>query len=322
MMINKSLPVIYGPVPSRRLGSSLGMVNVFPKQCSYSCVYCQLGKTKKTQINRCTFYTPSEVYEAVSKKIEKTYAVKLPIDYLTFVPTGEPAHDENLGATINLLKSLGIKIAIISNASLLTREDVINDFLLADYISLKIDTLKQDTWETINRPNPNLNLEKILKGIENFKRIYQNTLVTETMFVKGINDSIEEAELLVDFIAEISPKIAYMAFPIRPPAENWVDIPDESEVVKLYQIFNNKLEKVEYLIDYEGVNFGYDINDIKSSILEITRVHPIREDALKLMLDKAREKNYIINELVTKKQLIRAHYQGETFYVGRILSED
>jgi wyosine [tRNA(Phe)-imidazoG37] synthetase (radical SAM superfamily) len=321
MLLNKSSPVIYGPVPSRRLGRSLGIVNLFPKQCSYACIYCQLGRTKKTRINRGTFYTPSEIYQAVSEKIDKIYQAVLPVDYLTFVPTGEPAIDENLGAAIQLLKPLGIKIAIISNASMLFREDVQNDFLMADFISLKVDAITKDIWYTLSRPNQNLDFDRIMKAVVDFSKIYRGTLVTETMFVRGINDTDFEANLLADYISLIDPDIAYLAFPIRPPAEKWVNIPEEGEVLRLYQIFRKRLNRVEYLIDFEGSDVDYDHKDLKASILDITRVHPLREDTLKQMLDRAKEKEYIINELLIKKQIIKAHYLGDTFYVGRILSK-
>jgi wyosine [tRNA(Phe)-imidazoG37] synthetase (radical SAM superfamily) len=257
----------------------------------------------------------------VSKKLEKSYVEELPVDYLTFVPTGEPALDENLGSAIKLLRSLGVKIAIISNSSLLTRPDVRKDFLLADFVSLKIDSLKCETWHRLNRPDPQLEFREILQGIQDFKKIYRGKLVTETMFVKDFNDKIEEARSLADFIGKLQPDIAYLAFPIRPPAERWIEIPDESDIVKFHQIFQDKIKNVEYLIDYEGSDIGFDSHDVKTSILEITRVHPIREDALKNMLDEAREKEHIINEMVIKKQIIKAHYKGETFYVGRILNK-
>jgi wyosine [tRNA(Phe)-imidazoG37] synthetase (radical SAM superfamily) len=160
-----------------------------------------------------------------------------------------------------------------------------------------------------------------MKAILDFRKIYKGILVTETMFVRGINDMDGEANLLADNISLIRPDIAYLAFPIRPPAEKWVDIPEEGEVLRLYQIFRKRIDRVEYLIDFEGSDFDYDNKDVKTSILDITRVHPLREDTLRRMLDRAKEKEYIINELLIKKQIVKAHYLGDTFYVGRILSK-
>jgi len=320
MIPHRRNPVIFGPVPSRRLGQSLGIINVSPKQCSYSCVYCQIGETKLPNTIRGTYFGPGEIYETVRKKIEKIHASGLKIDYLTFVPTGEPALDENIGEAIKLLKYLDLKIAIISNASMLTREDVKNDFLQADYISLKIDTLSCKTWLKINRPHAHLKFHEIIQGIEDFKKIYHGTLVTETMLVKDVNDSIEEVERIADFIGDLNPDIAFLALPIRPPAMDWVRIPDEGTLIDLYPIFQARINRVEYLIDHEGSDFGYDKDDIRTSILEITLVHPLREDVLKQMIPDAKENEYIINELIIKKQLTKSSYKGKTFYLGKIIN--
>jgi wyosine [tRNA(Phe)-imidazoG37] synthetase (radical SAM superfamily) len=317
MIIHRNKPALFGPVPSRRLGQSLGIINVSPKQCSYSCIYCQIGETKSPHTIRGTYFSPGDVYDAVRKKIEKLQASGSRIDYLTFVPTGEPALDENLGETIKLLKYLGIKIAIISNASMLSREDVKNDFQLADYLSLKVDTLRYETWTKINRPSAQLKFYEVIQGIEDLRKVFKGTFATETMLVRDVNDSIKEVEMIADFIGELNPDIAFLALPIRPPAENWAKIPDESKLIHLYQIFQSRINRVEYLIDYEGSDFGYDKNDIRKSILEITRVHPLREDVLKQMISKAKEEENIIDELIMKDQLTKSHYMGKVFYIGR-----
>lgn len=320
MIPHRKSPVIFGPVPSRRLGRSLGIINVSPKQCSYSCIYCQIGKTKYPHSIRGTYFSPDEVYDAVSNKIETIHDVGSEIDYLTFVPTGEPALDENLGETIKLLKKLDIKIAIISNASLLSDDDVKNDFLHADYISLKIDTLRYRTWLKINRPCPILKFSSIIQGIKEFRKAFHGTMATETMLVRDLNDSRKEGESLANFIGDLNPSVAFLALPIRPPAEDWVKSPVTNSLLKMYNIFQSKIGKVEYLIDHEGCDFGYDRKDIRSSILEITRVHPLREEILKQMISKVNGDEDIINELVKKHQLTKSSYRGETFYLAKVFN--
>jgi len=119
--------VVYGPVPSRRLGHSLGINNIPPKICSYSCVYCQLGSTTNIRVERKTFYQPEEIAQGVKHKVSQVRERNEPIDHLTFVPDGEPTLDANLGKEIELVKPLGIKIAVISNGSLIWRDDVRQD---------------------------------------------------------------------------------------------------------------------------------------------------------------------------------------------------
>ncbi len=320
MIPHRNSPVIYGPVPSRRLGQSLGIINVSPKQCSYSCVYCQIGKTKSPHAVRTTYFTPEEIYLAVRRKLRMLSKLGRKIDYLTFVPTGEPALDENLGESIKLLKKLGIKIAIISNASMLSREDVKNDFLLADYVSLKIDTLSYRTWLKINRPCLNLKFSSIIQGIEKFRSAFQGTIATETMLVRDLNDSKKEGESLANFIGALNPSVAFIALPIRPPAEDWVKSPVTKSLLRMYDIFESKIRKVEYLVEHEGSDFGYDRKDIRSSILEITRVHPLREEILKQMIAKAKGHEHLISEMLEKHQITKSFYKGETFYLAQVFN--
>jgi len=112
--------IAFGPVPSRRLGRSLGINNIPPKTCSYSCVYCQLGKTSNMLVKRQSFYKPEDVLREVKRKVHEASLRDERIDYLTFVPDGEPTLDINIGEEISLLKRIGIPIAVITNASLLT----------------------------------------------------------------------------------------------------------------------------------------------------------------------------------------------------------
>jgi len=114
--------ITFGPVPSRRLGRSLGINNIPPKICTYSCVYCQVGQTIQMQVHRKDYYDPDKILKDVQTKIEKVQARGDTIDYLTFVPDGEPTLDINLGQEIEMLGEFGIKIAVITNASLLWRE--------------------------------------------------------------------------------------------------------------------------------------------------------------------------------------------------------
>jgi len=118
------LEIAFGPVPSRRLGRSLGIDNIPPKTCSYACTYCQLGATICMQVDRSVFYAPGDVVDAVSAKVAELERAGEAIDYLTFVPAGEATLDLNLGGEIQALRSLGIKIAVISNASLVWQERV------------------------------------------------------------------------------------------------------------------------------------------------------------------------------------------------------
>ena len=309
--------IVFGPVPSRRLGRSLGINNIPPKICSYSCIYCQLGRTLKMQTSRKEFYKPKDIYREVEEKIKKIKNRKETVDYLTFVPDGEPTLDINLGREIENLKPIGIKIAVITNSSLIWREDVQRDLSQADLVSIKIDTVDENIWRKINRPHPDLNLEDILDGISIFSREFKGVIYTETMLIDNINDSEDILRDTADFISKISIDKSYISIPIRPPAEREIRIPSEENLNKAYNIFREKNIDVEYLIGYEGNEFS-STGNIREDILSITSVHPIREDGLKKLLRKADIKWDIVEELIAKEELKEVVYRDKKFYIRNL----
>jgi wyosine [tRNA(Phe)-imidazoG37] synthetase (radical SAM superfamily) len=183
--------VVFGSIPSRRLGRSLGINNVSYKYCTYSCIYCQLGLTSCLTTLSRNFYAPDDIAQETENKLEELKKSDEKADYITFVPDGEPTLDINLGATIEKLKKFEIKLAIITNSSVLFENNIRNVLMLADWVSLKIDAVEPEIWRKINRPHGCLNLDFILNGIKDFASSYRGVLVTETMLVKGINDSNE-----------------------------------------------------------------------------------------------------------------------------------
>ncbi len=307
---------VYGPVPSRRLSKSLGVNNIPPKICSYSCVYCQLGSVPGTSTKRKAFYSPEELASQVKEKIKEAKEKNNRIDYICFVSDGEPTLDINIGNEIDLLKPLGIKIAVITNSSLLFREDTRKDLRKADWVSLKIDAVSKEIWKKINRPHRSLDLEKILEGICEFAKDFQGELATETMLIYGINDNCKEIQKIASFLFCLQPDKAYLSVPIRPPAEEWIKTPPEETINRAYQIFNKKLKAVEYLIGYEGNEFA-STGNTEEDILSITSVHPMREDAIDELLKKNNKGWDMIEKLIKEKKITATEYNGKRFYLRR-----
>jgi wyosine [tRNA(Phe)-imidazoG37] synthetase (radical SAM superfamily) len=309
--------IAFGPVPSRRLGRSLGINNIPPKVCTYSCVYCQLGHTIKMRVERRVFYEPEEILEAVWDKVEKARETGESIDYLTFVPDGEPTLDVNLGHEIELLRPLGIKIAAITNASLIWREDVREDLMKADWVSLKVDSAQEEVWHRINRPHRALQLASILDGMLQFAEAYRGELVTETMLIESINDSDDHVREVAGFLAQPWPSTAYLSIPTRPPAEEWVQPPGEEVINRAYQILSKRVDHAEYLIGYEGNAFAFTGN-VEEDLLSITAVHPMREEAVSEFLARARADGSIVRKLINQGQLIEMEYEGIKFYMREL----
>jgi wyosine [tRNA(Phe)-imidazoG37] synthetase (radical SAM superfamily) len=309
--------IAFGPVPSRRLGRSMGINNIPPKVCTYSCVYCQVGRTSKMQLERCLFYDPAEIFKSVKKQVKKALKKGESIDYLTFVPDGEPTLDINLGREIDLLKSLGIKIAVITNGSLIFREDVRNDLMKADWISLKLDSAWKTNWRKINRPQQDLGLNMILRGMREFSKHFRGELVTETMIVQGMNDGTGILKEMAEFLAKLNLEKAYLAIPTRPPAENWVQSPSEDAVLGAFQILSEKIDQVEYLIGYEGNAFAFTDN-VEEDLLSITSVHPMRVDAVSDFLKKAGADWAFVRKLIAQRKIIETEYEGHKFYMRNL----
>jgi len=309
--------IAYGPVPSRRLGQSLGVNNIPPKICTYSCIYCQIGRTLNMHANRQVFYKPEEILEGVKNKVKEAKSKKEPIDYLAFVPNGEPTLDSNLGEEIEMLRSLKTKIAVITNASLIWEKDVRDALYKADWVSVKIDAINQDIWRRIDRPYGSLKLDRILEGMSEFSKTFEGDLVTETMLIQGVNDSVKELETIADFVSELNSKKSYISIPIRPPAEKWVKPADEHRVNMAYQIFKEKDIDVEYLIGYEGNTFAY-MGNVEEELLSITSVHPMRKDGMEKFLQKANADWEVITGLIAEKKLIELEYHGKKFYMKKI----
>lgn len=314
------MSIVFGPIPSRRLGRSLGINNIPPKICSYSCVYCQIGTTNAMSIDRKEFYSCEEIINEVSEKIKQLQNNNEQIDYLTFVPDGEPTLDINLGKEIDLLKPLGIKIAVITNSSLLWDEKVRRDLFGADLVSVKIDTVDENIWHKIDRPNGKLELEKILTGIKSFASEFRANFVTETMLVKGLNDSSESLRKTVEFLSGINPDKSYILVPTRPPAEKFVEPPTEENINIAYQIFDETLNNVELLIGNEGTDFTYS-SDAEKELLSILAVHPMRSNAVEMFLRKANSNWGVVENLINKNILKEVNYSGKTFFVKNIKSK-
>jgi wyosine [tRNA(Phe)-imidazoG37] synthetase (radical SAM superfamily) len=310
--------IAFGPVPSRRLGRSLGINNIPPKKCTYSCVYCQLGPTPEMRHRRCEFYQPELILSETQHKVEDSVAAGESIDYLTFVPDGEPTLDIHIDREIDLLRPLGIKIGVITNASLIWREDVREALYRADWVSLKIDTTRENLWHKINRPHPALSPAAIMAGMQKFAKLYRGQLVTETMLLKGVNDSPSDMKRTSEFIARLGPSSAYLSVPTRPATEKWVQPPDEKALNTAFQIMREKIEQVEYLIGYEGNAFAF-TGDAENDLLSITAVHPMREDAVKAFLSRAGTDWSFIDRLIAKKKLIKMEYNGHQFFL-RVLT--
>lgn len=310
-------PIAFGPIPSRRLGKSLGVNNIPPKSCSYGCVYCQVGPTIGYSIEPRAFYPPAAVVAEVRRHVARVRARGLSIDHLTFAPDGEPTLDEGLGSEIDGLHRLGIPIAVLSNGSLLWRPEVRARLRRADWVSIKVDAADEATWRAVDRPHHSLELDRVLAGVMAFAAEFTATLVGETMLVAGVNDEPDSLERVGRVYEAAGISTVYLLVPTRPPACGWVEVPDEETIVRAHQILSTHVPVVECVTGREPDEFA-STGDLSDDLLRITAVHPMRTSAVRALVDADGAEWRLVDRLVESGDLRVVDYRGERFFIRRV----
>ncbi len=278
--MDKGLKYVFGPVPSRRLGRSLG-VNPIPfKTCNYACVYCQLGKAINFTNKRELFFSPSEMAEEIVSVCRDR---RDEIDYITFVGEGEPTLYLGLHKVTEAIRSsCDAKMAIITNGALFHKSDVRWDVELFDVILTKIDAPNETIFRRINRPYRGIKFRKVVEGLIALRGEFKGEMWIETMLVKGINDDEDVLKDLCAILDKINPDKRFVSIPTRPPAEKWVEIPSSDTLFRAFKILNAiPIYDVEYgEFNLEG--FG----SLEEAVVTLIRRHPLREDELERLIEK------------------------------------
>jgi wyosine [tRNA(Phe)-imidazoG37] synthetase (radical SAM superfamily) len=295
----------YGPVPSRRLGQSLGVSPIPAKSCSYSCVYCQLGRTNNLMAKRQSFFPRDEILAEIVKRGRTASP-----DYITFVGDGEPTLCSDLGWLIKESRGeLDIPTAVITNASLLWRKDVREDLLRADVVVPSLDAGNERIFRLINRPHQDIHFDSVLQGQIDFSREFRGQLWLEVMLVEGINDTEEELISIKHAIDQVQPHRAYIMTPIRPPAEPWVRPPDYRAVLRAQEIIGGSIT----ITDLEAGDFGLsEFKSAREAIIEIGSRHPLRLDQAETIESDFSEVGTIAR-MIANKTIARVEYHGVVY---------
>ena len=183
----------------------------------------------------------------------------------------------------------------------------------ADWVSLKVDTVDERLWHRVNRPHRSLRLSWILDGMIEFATMYSGILNTETMLIRGMNDRLEDAEALADFLSRLGPQTTYLSVPTRPPAVECAHPPTERSLTIFYEVLSRRIPGVELLVSYEG-NAFVSTGDAEDDLLDIVAVHPMREEAVREFLSKANADFSRIDAMLERGLLIKMEYENTTFY--------
>lgn len=277
---------VYGPVPSRRLGQSLGIDTIPLKTCNWNCVYCQLGRTVPVTNERKAYYPREEIIAEVHQAL----AAHKPgeIDWVTFVGSGEPTLHSDTGWLIRQVKaSTELPIAVITNGSLLYRPDVRQELMLADAVMPTLDAGTADLYQRVNRPHSEVTFERLVDGLLAFSAEYHGKLWPEVMLVRGLNDTEEALRAIAAVFRRVSPDEIHISLPTRPPAETWVEPPDEEGLMRAQAILGDVARVVHPAHgDFDLSGYGDGAEALTAAVVAIITRHPMSEEDLLETLER------------------------------------
>jgi wyosine [tRNA(Phe)-imidazoG37] synthetase (radical SAM superfamily) len=261
---------LYGPVPSRRLGRSLGVDLVPHKICTYDCIYCQIGETTKRTLLRGNYLPREEVLEEVRVFLSEE---KVPIDYVSLTGSGEPTLHSEIGKVIGEIKEISyIPVAVITNGSLLYDPEVRKDLLAADVVLPSMDAVSPEIFRKINRPVPGFSVEKMIHGQVEFRKIFKGQIWLEILFCKGVNDTRQELQRMKEAIEAIRPDLIHLNTVVRPPSEKWAGPLSRKEMEEIKDFFG---EKASIISEFNRHIPLARERDVKEEILRILRRRPL-----------------------------------------------
>lgn len=264
---------IYGPIPSRRLGLSLGVSPIPKKFCNYSCVYCQIGRTHNLTNTRKEFFPLEDIIDEFKDYIysDKNFHV------VSIVGEGEPTLYSRLGELIISLKKLTDKpIAVITNTGLLYDENVQEELLNADIVLPSMDFFNEESFKSLHRPYGKLDFKKSYDGLVNFSKKFKGELWIEVMLIENINSSKEDLIKLKKLIKNINYSKIYINTAVRPPAESWVK-PVSKETINFAVDLLNGIS----IDSLSNGDFTSEIRDDYEAIISIIKRHPMNQHELK-----------------------------------------
>jgi len=303
----------FGPVPSRRLGFSLG-VDIIPKKyCSFDCIYCQVGKTTNNTIQRKNFFDPQSIVE----EIIESSKTKRHIDFITFSGSGEPTLCSDIGWMIKELKKYcHLPVAVITNSSLLWDKEVRSELVLADVILPSLDAASEDIFRFLNRPHPMIDLKMIVEGIKQFRIEYKGRLWLEIMLIDDINDDFDELEKLKKLISYCNPDKVQLNTITRPPLDETLKGIGNEQLNRICKYFGSNCEVIGSFKKQATQKLEDKADRLQWSILEmIGRRSLTLEDIVKVSGMKFQEVNKCLQKMEKEGKIKRRFFDDTVFFV-------
>jgi wyosine [tRNA(Phe)-imidazoG37] synthetase (radical SAM superfamily) len=266
----KAFRHLYGPVPSRRLGRSLGIDLVPHKVCSYNCIYCQIGETTEKTLLRKEYIPTQEVLGELRAFLSKNGSS---FDHISLSGSGEPTLHSKIRLVIEGIKEMTlIPVAVLTNGSLLYEEEVRKDLIGADIILPSLDAVSSETFIRINRPYKGLSVEKVIEGMVEFRKVYKGQIWLEILFCKGVNDSQSELLQMKKTVDRIQPDLIHLNTVVRPPSEQWAIPLSLKEMEEIRAFFG---ERASIISEFDRHPLAASERDRGEEILRILRRRPL-----------------------------------------------
>lgn len=305
------MKTIFGPVLSRRLGRSLGIDTLPAKICTYDCIYCECGTTTERSIERKPFIPVQDILDELKGKLE---TAPHPPDTITLAGSGEPTLYSPLGELIRGIKEItSIKVAVLTNGSLICREDVAEDLMVADLVLPSLDTAVESTFCTLNRPHPELDIKEILNGLIRFREMFKGRIWLEILFCRGINDDSYEITALKEAVSAIKPHLIQINTVVRPPTEEFAAPLNRVQLERIQASFGGtpvivgEAPRIEGEASIEG----------EEMILEIIRRRPLTSDDIADHLGLKTVEILKHLEGLNQDQRVRvSKHKGEVYYLA------
>lgn len=305
---------LYGPVPSRRLGVSLGIDLIPYKACSFNCVYCECGATTKLTDQREEFVPHKEVI----KELDEYLKEKPKLDYITFSGSGEPSLYQGLKEIVDFVKDSHpeYKLALLTNSSLLNNKSLRKEISKIDLVVPSIDSVIKKNYEKINRPHKNIKLDNIIKGLIKLREEFSGKLWLEIFIIQNLNDSKEEINKFKEIIEKIKPDRIQLNTLDRPGTESWVKKETEEKLKEILDFFGEKAEIIGPFIPKDTQNFLS--NSVKTRIKEIIKRRPCTINDISQILNlHVNQVNKYLRELSNENKIeSKTESRGVFYYIS------
>ncbi len=300
---------LYGPVPSRRLGFSLGVDFIPFKTCSLDCIYCQLGHGPKTTVSRQAFIPAKDVLAEIRKMIRSGVR----IDFITFSGSGEPTLNSEIGLLIRELKKItDIPVAVLTNSTLLQKDDVRQALLSGDLVVPSLDAVTQDVFEKTNRPHKSLKVKDIISGLKKFRSEFKGKIWIEILLVKGINGSVSHLQKLKEITSNLKPDKVQLNTVVRPPAEKSASALTLNEMERIRNFFG---KNCEIIAKFENSSVSKLPQTQEESLIDMIRRRPMTLDDLSASLGKSSSEVLKLIDLLQSEHKIKSvPHKGKNYY--------